>query len=78
MTLKIDEKIIRETTRCDRKFLCLKTPSNIYCQVKDCINEEVLFVKCEDTIICNYKMSFGNSFVCNCPTRKEIYNLHKI
>jgi len=28
--------------------------------------------------MCEYKMAFGYSFTCNCPVRKEMYNLYRV
>ncbi len=72
--MEIDEKIIADTIRCEKNFKCLSGNMNVYCQVENCINNEVHFIKCINKLNCSYKMSFGDSFICTCPTRKEIFN----
>jgi hypothetical protein len=39
---------------------------------------DVLFVEPDDTFFCPYKTSFGDSYVCGCPTRGELYAKHRI
>ena len=77
MKYEIDEKILKETTDCKRKFKCLESEDHIYCRVKDCVEGKVHFIECLYEAPCEYKMVFGHSLVCNCPTRKEIYNRYR-
>lgn len=78
MKIDIDKKIIDETDRCKKDFECLKNDNHIYCKVNNCVSESAHFIECVDDLDCNYKMSFGFSYMCTCPTRKEIYNKYKI
>lgn len=76
--MKIDEKIIKETIHCENDFECLKN-ENYAClitKVDKCIDGKVHFINCAKRS-CTYRMIFGNSILCNCPTRKEIYNKYK-
>ena len=72
--MKIEEQIITKTTHCEKNFDCLKSDKHHCCKVKYCVNKEVHFINCANNINCSYKMIFGNSFICICPVRKEIYN----
>ena len=72
--MMIDGEIIKETTECEKNFVCLSSKDHIYCEVEDCISNEIHFVKCKSNEYCSYKMFFGKSMICKCPTRKEIYN----
>lgn len=75
----ISKKILEETTECNRNFICLNTPEVVInCKVISCISNKVHFVDCPDYNICTYLMNFGNSFICNCPVRKEIFNKYGI
>ncbi len=78
MRFEIDEKVLKETTKCKKNFTCLTDISNSCCEVKSCVNDNLIFVdyKCEDK--CDYKMSFGNEYICNCPTRKNIYKKNQV
>ncbi len=75
--MEIDDKIIAETIRCEKNFKCLSGNLHVYCQVENCINNEVHFIKCTNRLNCSYKMSFGDLFICTCPTRKEIFNKYR-
>lgn len=74
LNMEIDNKTISATSGCERNFDCLKSGRFVFCRVEECINKKVHFVKNIDKLYCNYKMSFGDSSVCTCPTRKEIFN----
>ena len=75
--MDIDKKIISATRNCLRNFSCLNSDIPVYCKVVNCINKKVHFVKYVDESLCNYKISFGNSIICTCPTRKEIFNQYR-
>lgn len=73
MSMEIENGIRSMTTHCLKDFECLKN-ENATClnnKVDRWLDGKVLFMHCNEN--CNYKMSFGNSTICNCPTRKEIY-----
>jgi len=72
--MEIDKKIIANTLDCHKNFDCLNTEKHVLCEVENCINEKVYFIKYLGKSLCRYKMSFGDSSLCNCPTRKEIFN----
>ena len=72
--MKIDGEIIKETTECEKNFVCLSGKNNIYCGVEACISNDIHFVNCKSKDYCSYKMFIGKSIICKCPIRKEIYN----
>ncbi len=76
--MEIDKEILKKTSDCKKNFDCLKNDQHIFCKVEYCVNHEVHFVKCMDVDYCVFKMYFGQSFTCNCPTRKEIFNKYNI
>ena len=78
MKIKIDDQIIQQTTRCQKNFDCLSNEEHIYCEVEYCVNDKVHFIRCNSEEQCEYKVAFGNSFICTCPVRKEIYNRYRI
>jgi hypothetical protein len=71
--LQINEQTIKDTIKCSRDFDCLKN-ENHSClgNIVSCVSGEVHFVNC--TASCKYKIRFGSSPFCSCPTRKAIYN----
>jgi hypothetical protein len=73
MSLEIEKEVIDKTFHCKRNFECTKNTSNC-CTIDYCVNNEVHFLDNNEVKLCNYKIHFGNSSICSCPTRKEIYN----
>jgi hypothetical protein len=79
MKLAISEDVLGKTTRCSRNFACLSGDKECLCELESQINNQVFFIRNNQQCgICDYKMSFGFSYICNCPTRKEVYNRYKI
>lgn len=78
ININIDEDVQKTTTKCEKDFKCLSDDTYELCRVTETVRDNVLFVTCEEDNYCIYKMDFGNSFICNCPTRKAIYNKYKI
>lgn len=78
---EISEKILKETTKCEKDFPCLSSGGKGLCKVEDSIGGEVCFIESKDNSNwgdCSYQASFGYSYMCTCPTRKEIYNKYEI
>lgn len=46
-------------------------------EVKEFLNQKVLFVNCKQRI-CGYSLNFGCEKVCFCPTRKEIFKKYNV
>ncbi len=80
MNFDIDENILKETTQCEYDFSCLTGGKGCFCEVEDYVEDKVLFV--EFKVLpgrkCHYMFPFGSSFMCTCPTRKEIYRKYSI
>lgn len=77
--LKIKKEILEATGDCGKDFSCLSSNGEILCGVKEEIGGELYFIKDDAAIdYCFYKNSFGNSDICTCPTRKEVYNAYGI
>ena len=76
--LEIDKRIINETQKCRQDFSCLTGSKECLCEVEDNFNNKIHFIKPSCKGICDYRMSFGYSNICNCPTRKEIYKLYNV
>ena len=73
MKFIVSAKTKQATTKCEKGFSCLNGGRENICKVERNF-DEVIFVKCLHTDSCDYKMSFGYSAICNCPTKKEIFN----
>jgi len=75
--LKVDDDVIKNTNRCKKDHSCLSDLTDL-CKVEMCIADKIHFIKCMNGHTCNYRITFGYSFVCTCPVRKELYNKYKI
>lgn len=75
--MKTEKEIVLDTINCRKDFICLKDPKAC-CSVLDCIDGTIHFVDYTSKVYCGYKMNFGNAKICNCPTRKEIFNKYTL
>jgi hypothetical protein len=71
--MKIDEFILRKTT-CRYNFDCLSGDKTRLCKVKAMVGNDMLEVRSKIDIGCGYRIAFGGTTFCTCPTRVEIYN----
>jgi hypothetical protein len=75
--IKIADDTIRHTTKCKLNFSCLLGNRKDLCKVEYCVGK-IHFMKCLNKEYCDYQIPFGDSRICNCPTRKELYSRYKI
>jgi hypothetical protein len=73
MTYDISEDTRAKTKKCHCDFACLAGGECLKCVVEDSIPNDGCFIKPVKTDKCNYLLSYGNSWLCTCPTRSEIY-----
>ena len=78
MTLIITSESIQKTTKCSSGFKCLTDETHPCCVPASPVIEGYgLFVQTARQHSCPYSMSFGNGFICNCPSRYEIFLRYK-
>ncbi len=75
--IEIGPEILERTTKCKKDFSCLSDKKTI-CQVELNVDDKIHFVKCMSAEPCDYRISFGYSFVCLCPVRKELFNRYDV
>ncbi|MDH4027617.1 MAG: hypothetical protein OEU95_02140 [Nitrospirota bacterium] len=82
MKFEISNETIEKTTECLRDFRCLDPDKGDICidmcPIDQVFNKQILFLK--DKLHenhCNYNRLFGFSYICNCPVRRDIYDLYK-
>ena len=79
MKFSVSEDVLKNTTKCADKFSCLKGKGDCLCDIEDCSEGNIHFINPKNHYgICDYKMAFGYSYTCNCPIRKELYNLYSV
>ena len=78
MALIINSESIHKTTKCSSGFKCLTDETHPCCVPASTVIEGYgLFVHTARQHSCLYNMSFGNGFICNCPSRYEIFLRYK-
>lgn len=77
MTLRIVPEILDQTTKCRFSFACLKGKPEDVCPV-DYVTGELSFLKGARRCHCSYQTPFGESLICTCPTRNEIYQCYEM
>lgn len=75
--LEVSEDIIAAADRCRKDVACLDPEQRSVCPVEQRIMD-VIFVEPDNNFFCPYKTSFGDSYVCGCPVRQELYTTHRI
>ena len=78
MARQIAEQILQKTTKCLSSFQCLDDERRDICSVEWSLKEKGCFLKIVKPKGCPYKVSFGDSYLCNCPTRHELFSKYKI
>ena len=67
-------RILDPTPHCEKGFACIKKDFHVCCKVIDRVNNDVRFVEPTNNTLCKHRISFGDSFICCCKNRKEIFN----
>jgi hypothetical protein len=79
MKLVVDEQTLTRTTKCMKGFSCLSGEKECLCEIENNRPDgSVCFIRTENNLYCDYGMPFGFSYICTCPTRKEIHNRYHI
>ena len=79
-TLEVSEETLKQTTKCQLDFQCLTRNRNM-CLIDRPVNGNGLFIKERRDNIqnCPYlEFSELSAYVCNCPTRYEIYTRYNM
>jgi hypothetical protein len=79
-TFQISEEILSQTTKCPKNFQCLTNRQTTMCSIDGVIDKyNGLFISKKTRRNCPYLTLFGYySYICTCPTRREIYIRYKI
>jgi hypothetical protein len=75
---QINEEYLKNATKCKKDFSCLSGKRKDLCKVELNVEDKIHFVKCMSSEPCSYRISFGYSYVCLCPVRKELFNRYNI
>jgi hypothetical protein len=78
MAYQISDKTKKQTTKCLSSFHCLDDEKIDICSVKWNLDGNGCFLKTVPPNGCPYKLQFGSSYMCKCPTRHELFKKYKI
>jgi HD-GYP domain-containing protein (c-di-GMP phosphodiesterase class II) len=75
----ISEDIKRRTIQCSQNFQCLIDDYWEMCTIERAATKDGLVIKKrKHENDCRYLLLFGNSYICHCPTRYELYNEYHV
>jgi hypothetical protein len=79
LALQVRKETIDHTTKCPRNYLCLTSNNRDMCLIDRPVSDEGLFIKGRvKHENCPYYIEFEYSYICDCPTRHEIYQRYNI
>jgi hypothetical protein len=76
MELEISEEALRRTTQCPHEFACLNNGEHHLCTPLVTMGKGGLLIKEGAVKRDPYRVSFGNSWLCICPVRREIWDMY--
>jgi hypothetical protein len=76
--IRITEDILKMADKCRKHHSCLSGENDNLCKVELNVDDKIHFVKCLSQAFCPYRISFGYSYVCLCPVRKELFDRYNI
>ena len=78
MQYEISQETLKKTEKCPRDMQCLKEGGTPLCKVENLVKGNGVFVKQNGAAVCLYRMPFGGSLICHCPTRFELADKYKM
>ena len=78
MRFKVSEKAQGKTTQCCCSFSCLDSATKKTCEILDVTAGDLIFIKGPGMTNCKYCHTYGDSYFCSCPVRKEIFVKYRI
>lgn len=78
MGFEIAEEIRNQTTRCPFDFECLEAGETQVCPVDQYLKGNGLFLRQNKRVHCPYLMTFGQKYICNCPTHVDLHQQYNI
>ena len=78
MKIKIDKEIIKKAIYCEYDSRCLSGEKRRLCEVQELFGYNMLEIKPKLAIDCRYHVSIGDTSLCLCPTRYEIYKRYSM
>ena len=76
--IEITGESLKKTGKCRKNHSCLSGERNDLCKVELNVDNKIHFVKCVNNEPCAFRISFGYSYICSCPIRKELFDRYNI
>jgi len=78
MPWEVSDEARERTTSCPFDSKCLAGNGSVGCEIKEVLEGNGAVIAGDPAgEHCPYLMSFGKSFICNCPVRCEIHTRYK-
>lgn len=74
----VSDEAKQASTECKHGFSCLEGNQKAPCEMEECVDRTIHFVRYLNEGVCPYQQAFGNGWACTCPVRKELYNRYKV
>jgi len=78
MAYQISQETINQTRQCTFAFQCLNDDGWGLCSVDRKVEGGGVFIHLKKRDNCRYSMFLGDAYVCNCPTRYELFERYKV
>lgn len=78
MKAEATKEVQAKAPECTKDCGCLKPGGEPNCTVSGTVDGTILFTQTRASGGCTYQHSFGSSFICTCPVRKELFEKHNI
>ncbi len=78
---EIEKSLVDLADKCPGGHPCLDGKESLHCRVSFSVEkgeDEYIFIKCPEGGGCSYRLSFGQTHVCTCPVRMQIYRKYGI
>ena len=73
MRIELNGETLACSSECSRYFDCLLEGKCSRCEIERLIEGIGAYIRTPDPDPCPYKESSGDSYVCTCPTRNELF-----
>ena len=78
MGYNVCPEIKKSAIHCKKDFICLTRNKTTLCKVISTIDNNTMYVYCQNKESCPYQYQYNERTLCTCPVRKDIYNKYNI
>ena len=76
MGYTVDLQTVKLAARCEKNHSCQGEDGISLCPAGGYEKHHTLFIECRSREVCIYRKKLGGRNACECPVRKEIFNLY--